>query len=144
MKSGKTGKIIFFVGGLAVVLIFSAFLVNKNLHDPKNSPPQITFKQEKISLGDVNQGPQVNGEFEFTNTGKSVLIIKGIKPSCGCTGVVADEKKEYEPGETGKIKFTFNTEGRSGMNEKTITVETNDPKNTSKTISFSCNIMTSN
>jgi hypothetical protein len=144
MVSGKAGKTAFFVLGIALVILFSAFLVNKNLHDPKFVPPEITFAQEKISLGDVKQGPVVNGEFEFTNTGRSVLVLKAIKPSCGCTGVIADEKKEYQPGESGKIKFTFNTEGRMGMNEKSITIETNDPKAPSKTISFSCNIVAAN
>lgn len=142
--TGKTGKVVFFILGIALVAAFSAFLVNKNLHDPKFVPPAITFKEEKLSLGDVKQGPIVNGEFEFTNTGRSVLEIKSVKPSCGCTGVIADEKKEYQPGETGKIKFTFNTEGRTGMNEKNITVETNDPKAPTKSVSFSCNIVVAN
>ena len=144
MISSKTGKTVFFILGIALVIVFSAFLVNKNMNDPKFVPPAITFTQEKVSLGEVKQGTVVNGEFEFNNTGRSVLILKAIKPSCGCTGVIADEKKEYQPGETGKIKFTFNTEGRMGMNEKTITVETNDPKSPSKTVSFNCNIVTGN
>lgn len=144
MLQSKTGKIGFLALGLVLVLSFSAFLINKNMHDPKFNPPEITFTQEKINLGDVKQGPQVNGEFEFKNTGKSVLTIIKITPACGCTGVVADDKKEFQPGETGKLKFIFNTEGRSGMNEKTISVETNDIKNKIKTLSFSCNIITEN
>jgi Protein of unknown function (DUF1573) len=140
----KTGKAIFFTLGLSLVILFSAFLVNKNMHDPRFVPPVITFTEEKIDFGDVKQGPVLNGEFEFKNTGRSVLIIKSVKPSCGCTGVVADEKKEFQPGETGKIKFTFNTEGRTGTNEKTITVESNDPKSPSKSLSFKCNIVTGN
>ena len=74
-------------------------------------------------------GPQVQGEFEFTNTGRDKLIIQDIHPSCGCTGVIAGSKKEFLPGETGQIKFTFNTEGRSGVNEKTLTITSNDVKN---------------
>jgi hypothetical protein len=69
------------------------------------------------------------------------LLIKKVAPGCGCTGVVMDDKKEYQPGETGKIKFTFNTEGRNGVNEKTITVESNDPHNITKQLSFKCNIV---
>jgi len=144
MLKSKAGKAVFFSLGLILVVLFSAFLVNKNMHDPKFVPPVITFKQEKINLGDVKQGPVVNGEFEFTNSGRSVLVIKGVKPSCGCTGVIADEKKEFLPGESGKIKFTFNTEGRMGMNEKSITVETNDPKSPAKSVTFSCNIVAGN
>jgi hypothetical protein len=141
MGTGKAGKILFLIFGIILVGAFSAFLVNKNLHDPKLSPPGITFTQEKIAFGDVKQGPELTGEFEFTNTGRSVLEIKKIQPACGCTGVVADEKKEFQPGESGKIKFTFHTEGRLGTNEKTISVETNDPNHTNKIISFSCNII---
>jgi len=144
MLKNKTGKAVFFTLGLALVILFSAFLVNRNMHDPRFVPPVITFKQEKLSLGDVKQGPVVNGEFEFSNSGRSVLIIKGVKPSCGCTGVVVDEKKEFQPGESGKIKFTFNTEGRPGMNEKTITIETNDPKSPVKTVIFNCNVAAAN
>ncbi len=55
-------------------------------------------------------------------------------------GVVADEKKEFQPGETGKVKFTFNTEGRTGVNEKTINVASNDPKTPAKVLTFKCNI----
>ena len=142
MSKNKIGKIAFFAIGIILVGAFSAFLVNKNMHDPRMNPPSISFANEKIDLGEVKQGPQVNGEFEFTNSGKSLLVIKKISPACGCTGVVADEKKEFQPGETGKIKFTFNTEGRLGVNEKTIAVETNDPNHPSKTVSFKCNILT--
>ncbi len=136
----KAGKIGFLITGLILVFAFSAFLVNKNMHDPKVNPPVITFAKEKIEFGEVKQGPQLTGEFEFTNTGNSTLVIKKITPACGCTGVVADEKKEFQPGETGKIKFTFNTEGRTGLNEKTITVESNDLRNPSKVVSFNCTI----
>jgi LPXTG-motif cell wall-anchored protein len=141
MNTGKTGKIIFLIAGILMVGAFSAFLVNKNMHDPKTHPPVMTFKEEKINFGEVPQGPVVSGEFEFTNTGQSVLIIKKIQPACGCTGLIADEKKEFQPGESGKIKFTFNTEGRNGMNEKTITIESNDVAKPVKVVSFSANIL---
>ena len=109
MNTGIAGKILFLIIGIVMVGAFSAFLVNKNMHDPKTNPPVLSFKEEKLNLGDVTQGPQVTGEFEFTNTGKSLLTIKKIQPACGCTGVVADEKKDFQPGETGKIKLESTT-----------------------------------
>jgi len=141
MNTDKIKKISFFVIGLAVVFSFSAILVSKNLKDPKLFGPAITFEKDKMSLGDVPQGPKVEGTFEFTNTGQNQLEIKNVTTSCGCTGAVVDEKKVFEPGENGKIKFTFNTEGRMGTNEKTITVFSNDPKNPSKNLVFDCNIV---
>jgi hypothetical protein len=141
MNNSKIKKIAFLSIGLILVFAFSAFLIAKNLKDPKFSGPKIEFKTERLNLGDVKVGPKVEGEFEFTNAGKDKLVIQNIQPSCGCTGVIADEKKEFEPGESGKIKFTFNTEGRMGVNEKTITVTTNDVRNPSKSVAFTCNII---
>ena len=138
----KTGKFTFLAIGLVLVVAFSAFLVKKNLGDPKYFAPVITFSVDKFDFGTVKQGPTLEGTFEFKNTGQSVLSIKNIAPSCGCTGVVSDEKKEFQPGETGTIKFTFKTEGRTGANEKTISVESNDPKTPQKTLKFNCNITT--
>ena len=141
MKNFNFKKIGYLTMGLLLVVVFSAFLINKNLKDPKFSGPRIDFTSDRLNLGDVKAGPQVTGEYEFKNTGKDKLVISNVQPSCGCTGVVSDEKKEYMPGETGKIKFTFNTEGRMGVNEKTLTVTTNDIKNPSKVLSFTCNIV---
>jgi hypothetical protein len=141
MNSDKSKKIAFFSIGLILVLAFSAFLVNKKMHDPSLFGPSISFNEEIHNYGDVKQGPQIDGFFDFTNTGKQKLVISNVSASCGCTSAMVDEKKEFAPGEKGKIKFTFNTEGRSGVNEKTITVESNDIKNPRKTISFICNIV---
>jgi hypothetical protein len=141
MNSSSLKKIIFFVAGFAVVIVVSAFLVNKNLQNPKFFGPSIMFAEEKKDLGNVKQGSVIEGYFEFVNKGKMVLTIKNVSTSCGCTGAMVDEKRDFQPGETGKIKYTFNTEGRSGKNEKSITIESNDPVNPRKTVSFSCNIL---
>ena len=140
MNSPKIKKIAYLSFGLILVLVFSTFLIANNLRDPKFSGPRIEFKVDRLNLGDVKAGPKVEGEFDFTNTGKSKLVIQNIQPSCGCTGVIADEKKEFEPGESGKIKFTFNTEGRLGVNEKNITVNTNDGVTPTKTVTFTCSV----
>jgi hypothetical protein len=142
MKSDKIKKIVYFAAGIALIAVFTAFLVSKNLHDPKLFGPEITFEKESQSFGDVPQGPKLDGTFIFTNTGRNVLEIKNVRTSCGCTGAVVDEKSVFEPGEQGKIKFTFNTEGRLGHNEKVITVYTNDMKNPQKEVRFDCNIVT--
>ncbi len=134
-------KSIFFFVGLAVVILFSAFLINKNLKDPSLTSPQIKFTELKKSLGDVAQGPQIDGTFEFTNTGEGILVIGNVSTSCGCTGAMVDEKKEFQPNETGKIKFTFNTQGRQGPSDKTITVATNDPQNPNVVLTLSCNVL---
>jgi hypothetical protein len=140
METNKTKKIIFFAAGLVLIFVFSAFLVSKNLKDPRIVAPVLTFKEDRHDFGDVPQGPKLEGVFEFTNTGENILVIKNVTTSCGCTGAMVDEKKEFAPGESGKIKFTFNTEGRMGLNTKTITVDSNDPVNPKVILTLICNI----
>lgn len=142
MNSSKIKKTAFIIIGIAVIFSFSAILINKNIHDPKLFGPEIAFDNAEQHFGDVPQGPKLEGTFEFTNTGKNVLEIQNVTTSCGCTGAVVDGKKEYQPGEKGKIKFTFNTEGRMGHNEKTISVFSNDMKHPTETLKFDCNIVT--
>jgi hypothetical protein len=141
MNTDKIKKTAFFIIGLAVIFSFSAILISKNMKDPRLFGPEIAFKVEKQSFGEVPQGPKLEGSFVFTNTGKNILEVKNVTTSCGCTGAVVDGKKEFQPGEEGAIKFTFNTEGRLGHNEKTITVYTNDMKNPTKNVSFDCDIV---
>jgi len=141
MDTAKIKKITFFIIGIAVVFSFSAILISKNMKDPKLFGPVLTFEMEKQSFGEVPQGPKLEGTFIFTNTGQNQLEIKNVTTSCGCTGAVVDDKKVFEPGESGKLKFTFNTEGRMGHQEKIITVFSNDVKNPSKNITLECEIV---
>jgi hypothetical protein len=141
MNKDKIKKISFFLFGLVLIGLFSASLISRNLKDPKISGPVITFNEEKHDFGDVIQGPQIECNFEFTNTGQSDLIIKNVTTSCGCTGAILDQKKDYAPGEKGKIRVTFNTQGRTGVVEKTITVESNDVTSPHKVLTISSNVV---
>jgi hypothetical protein len=141
MNKAIIAKLSYMVFGLVLIGLFSAFLISKNFKDPKIFGPAITFNSDKHDFGDVLSGPQLEYYFEFTNTGQNNLIIKNVSTSCGCTGAMVDEKKEYGPGEKGKIRVTFNTQGRSGVNEKNITVESNDITNPRKILTISSNIV---
>lgn len=93
--------------------------------------PVIKFKNEKYNFGEVTSGTKVKYNFEFTNEGKSDLIIRKTKASCGCTAS-NPEKTILKPGESSYIAINFNTAGRKGSQNKTITVICNDPKNFQK------------
>ena len=62
----------------------------------------------------------------ITNEGKSDLVIRKVKASCGCTAI-EPEKTVIAPGEKTSIKAIFNSRGKSGRQNKSITVITNDP-----------------
>jgi hypothetical protein len=86
--------------------------------------PTMDFKDTFHSFGALREGEIVSYDFEFTNKGRSPLVITNAKGSCGCT--VADYPNEpVAPGKGGVISVKFNSEGKTGHQEKSVTVSTN-------------------
>ncbi len=92
--------------------------------------PRIEFSEIQKDFGDVKEGDVIEHEFVFTNTGKSDLIIRKIQASCGCT-TVAPKVTVIKAGQQSSLSASFRTQGFTGRQSKTITVITNDPKNSS-------------
>ena len=90
--------------------------------------PKIKFENPTYDFGTIKQGDKAEYDFVFTNVGKSELIIRKTKGSCGCT-VGTPEKSNLMPGESSKMHVTFNSAGKSGEQSKTVTVTCNDPSN---------------
>jgi hypothetical protein len=86
--------------------------------------PDMTFEEEVYDFGKITQGEKVSHAFRFKNTGKKNLVISGASGSCGCT-IPNWPKEPIKAGEEGKIDVVFNSEGKSGFVEKTVTVITN-------------------
>lgn len=93
------------------------------------SLPEITFDKDFHDFGKISEGEKVTYSFRFKNTGNGNLIVQTASGSCGCT-VPEIPEKPLRPGETGYIKVQFNSEGRSGIQEKQVTVVTNTIPNT--------------
>lgn len=87
----------------------------------------ININKRVCDFGDLKEDEMYNGSFIMKNTGTKVLVIYDITAECGCT-VIDSYKKLVEPQDTCMIKFSFNTLGKSGIQNKTITMVTNtDP-----------------
>ena len=93
----------------------------------QHGTPAITFDQEVHDFGTVHQGEVVEYAFRFKNTGKGVLLINDAQASCGCT--IPDWPKEpIQPGGEGVLKVSFNSAGKEGSQDKSITLKANtDP-----------------
>lgn len=105
----------------------------------KNAPI-VTYDSESFDFGDIKPGIKVEHVFNMKNTGKRDLIIRDVKSSCGCTAV-SPSKNMVASGESVPIKVVFDTTGKSGRQNKTITVITNDPKNPTTILRISSNIL---
>lgn len=92
--------------------------------------PTFTLETKKVDLGKMKNSTSKEVEFKFTNTGKSDLIIRHIKSTCGCTAIDTGIKGVgIKPGESNSIKASFNSGSYKGKVTKAIYVYTNDPKN---------------
>jgi len=84
---------------------------------------QLAWENPEQTFNSKPQDESVVARYRFTNTGKESLKIENVKTSCGCT-TTALTKTEYAPGESGEIEAKFVFSGRTGRQEKAITVST--------------------
>jgi hypothetical protein len=105
------------------------------------------FPIDKHDFGTVEESGPIGYEFTFTNTGTAPIVISDVRASCGCT-TPSWPKEPIAPGGKGVIKAEYNTTGRIGTFNKSITITSNavepskvlyikgivDPKQTEKPV----------
>ncbi|MDX2286927.1 MAG: DUF1573 domain-containing protein [Bacteroidia bacterium] len=108
-----------------------SFTVNGTLNkvysaDELASMPNLVFESLEYNAGTVLEGEKVTHAFKFTNTGKQDLVLESVKASCGCTATEPKDKV-IKPGASSEIVAVFDSRGREGQQDKSITVRSNDP-----------------
>ncbi|HED65034.1 MAG TPA: DUF1573 domain-containing protein [Planctomycetes bacterium] len=96
--------------------------------------------EEKLhDFGMIRAGESREHVFQFISDGKEALVIRGVKPSCGCTKaevLVQDESGEWVPYEKGteiptgkefRLDTEISSEGKHGSIGATVSVYTNAP-----------------
>ena len=86
--------------------------------------PVLKFEEMEFNFGEIESGEVVEHTFMFTNTGDGPLLITNAQASCGCT-VPVWPKEPIEPNGSGEIKVRFDSKGKSGQQNKTVTVTAN-------------------
>ena len=87
-------------------------------------------------FGKIIEGQKLDVSFRFKNTGNIPLVIARVQPICGCT-IAEQPKAPIAPGAEGQIRATFNSEGRPGVNHKTLYVSSNTKGKQTWTLMFS-------
>ena len=109
---------------LSLVFLLSLFVTSAALAQQK---PELDFERTEHNFGTIKEElGAVTTQFEFTNTGKSPLIIQRVSGSCGCT-TPSYTREPVLPGKKGTISAKYSTVRRPGTFNKTITVYTNVP-----------------
>jgi hypothetical protein len=112
---------------------------SENTDNPNATPDMpvttVTFEEETHNFGKIKDGDKVQHIFKFKNTGTEKLVVKNVKPSCGCT-TPEWTKDPIEPGGEGFIQIEFDSSGKIGTQNKSVTVELNTAERV-KTLTFS-------
>jgi hypothetical protein len=98
----------------------------------------LKFDSTEHDFGTIAAGDKVTHVYKFTNNGKADLVLSNVKPSCGCT-VPDYTKTPVKPGETGEVKVTFDSSGKSGSQQKSVTITANTETGT-ETLNFKANV----
>ncbi|MBK6446885.1 MAG: DUF1573 domain-containing protein [Bacteroidetes bacterium] len=99
-----------------------------NIGNDDTNVASFKFETEEHNFGTITQGESVTYEFKFTNTGSEPIIISKAEGSCGCT-VPIYPKEPIMKGQSSVIKVTFNSAGKMGVQDKTVTLTSNAKQN---------------
>ncbi|UCH65001.1 MAG: DUF1573 domain-containing protein [Ignavibacterium sp.] len=119
-----------------IITIKGNVVVEKANNDAQ---PVLKFSETQHDFGKIEQGKVVEHTFKFQNTGKSILKINDIKTSCGCTAALVSNEK-IAPGEEGTLLVELDTKNRRGKMSRTITINSNDPKEPTKVLTVYADI----
>ncbi len=96
----------------------------------QNNAARIEFERSVWDFGPIKEvdGP-VSYTFRFRNAGSAPLVILSVGVTCGCT-TPRFSKAPIPPGKSGEIQVSFDPENRPGPFEKSLSVNTTDPRGT--------------
>ena len=95
-----------------------------NSKDSNKNVPIFKFSEESYNFGTIKEGAKVHHTFKFINVGNAELVISNAHGSCGCT-IPTYSEKPVPPGGDGEIEVSFNSSGKGGVQDKTVTIIAN-------------------
>ncbi|MCK9212444.1 MAG: DUF1573 domain-containing protein, partial [Ignavibacteriaceae bacterium] len=111
-------------------LLIALFLIPVSFLTAQLSGPRIQANISQYNFGEITEGTVVKFSFQVKNIGDQVLHITNIMTSCGCTAA-AMQNDEIQPGKETQINIEFNSQGKSGIQHKVVSVASNDASNPS-------------
>ncbi len=118
-----------------ILALATLVIINFSLVVVAAASPELVVDKPVFDFGAIPQGKKVEHAFILKNRGNTPLTIKNTRTSCGCT-VANVTSSVIEPGKSTEIKASFDSSNFFGNIAKTISVETNDPKNSVYTLTL--------
>ena len=102
--------------------------------------PVLTLSANVIKFGNVRAGTVLDREVILSNTGKKDLIIRHAQSNCSCLAVTSGSRV-LKPGQETSMKISLDTKGRSGPQNKSVTIYSTDPQNPVQRITFTTAVL---
>ncbi|MBI1767400.1 MAG: DUF1573 domain-containing protein [Bacteroidetes bacterium] len=97
--------------------------------------PILSLQANVVNFGVVRAGAVLSREIKITNTGKKELIIRHAQSNCSCL-TISPGQRALKPGQEISMKITLDTQGRTGPQNKSVTIYSTDPQNPVQRITF--------
>ncbi len=101
--------------------------------------PRLSVTDKILNKGSITEGDTLLAEFVLKNTGKETLLIRDVQPNCECLIVNLEEMK-IEPNKEAKLEIAFVTAGRKGKQYKNVTIFSNDPTASARTVTIRADV----
>ena len=88
---------------------------------------EFKFNEKVQRIGKVAEGDLITTSFSFINKGDAPLVIQEYKVACTCT-VVDFPDKPILPGSEGIINVSFDSKGKIGYQDRSISIISNAAK----------------
>jgi len=88
--------------------------------------PALKFANGAVDFGTVDEGNVVDVDYTVENASDRAVTIESFVTGCGCTAAAGSYPKQIPAGESFSFKLTYNTSGKRGTTNRTVTVVTND------------------
>lgn len=86
----------------------------------------LAWEKTEVAIESIEGGGKVAGEFRFANKSHRTVRIRSVPASCGCI-VARPEKRDYAPGESGVIPFTYAPKRKRGTRAYRVYIVTDEP-----------------
>lgn len=86
--------------------------------------PQLSLSTYNYDFGVVDSAMQYSGSVTLLNCGNANLQIEKVITGCGCTSAQCSVNT-LAPGETGVLRFTYDTKDKTGEQNQFITIIAN-------------------
>jgi len=107
---------------------------------PQSPDPVLWVEADRYDFGNIPATEPVGKVFKVTNKGGKDLNISRVQTTCGCTAAVLDSQM-LKPGESTRLKVTFDPRGKGGPQTRPVWIYSNDPKAPQKSLTITSNVL---